>query len=66
MYHETGIPGWLRESYGLPAFGRGFCRWHFMTKDKERKILEKELEVIKKRIEELEKEEKKNTPESGG
>ena len=34
-YHATGMPGWMRVSYGLPAFGRGwfrgnphpFCRW---------------------------------------
>ncbi len=29
-YRVTGMPGWMRASYGLPAFGLGWgwrCRW---------------------------------------
>ena len=69
-FYATGMPGWQRASFGLPAFGRHpaypspYAAQTFapsITKEQELDVLktqaghfEESLESIKKRIEELE------------
>jgi hypothetical protein len=73
-YRTTGLPGWVRASMGLPAWG---CWWYpwapywnypmaYPTAEEELEILKEEeaylkeeLEAIQERIKELEKEIKK-------
>jgi hypothetical protein len=73
-YRMTGLPGWVRASMGLPAWG---CWWYpwapywnyptpYPTPEEELEILKEketylkeELEAIQQRIKDLEKEIKK-------
>jgi hypothetical protein len=68
-YRATGMPGWMRASYGLPAWGMGFVPPYAgyappsMTAEQElemlnqqAKALSEQLEEIKQRIGELSKE----------
>ncbi len=67
-YYATGLPGWVRAGYGMPAWGAyppagapAFGAWPQMTKEQQIEALkgqaeyfEDVLDGIRKRLEELE------------
>lgn len=71
MYYLTGMPGWMRNSLGYPAFGRGIC-WYAISDlegeimeqrlkflEERKKFLEQQIELIKNKLNQLSKEEQK-------
>ena len=60
-YYATGRPGWLRNTQGLPAWGKlGYYPFFQPTVEEEKrllednkKILQRELQTIEKRLKEL-------------
>ncbi len=63
-FRATGMPGWQRAAYGMPAFGAGaaYAQPYAPTAEQQLDVLKSEagyledaLEDVKKRIDELEK-----------
>jgi len=51
-YHATGLPGWMRYNYAAPAADPGLEKQALQNQVE---ILESQLDLVKKRISELEK-----------
>ncbi|MGQ9535399.1 MAG: DUF5320 domain-containing protein [bacterium] len=53
-YWATGLPGWIRQGFGYPAFGIGPMPYSYaLTPKEEMALLKEQAEVLRKQLEEV-------------